>query len=456
MNVLIVGGGLAGCEAAWQAARQGCKVTLMEMRPLAFTPAHKTPYLAELVCSNSLKALSLDTASGLLKREMETMGSLLLEVAQESSVPAGNALAVDREVFARRVTERLESHPLVEIVREEVDRVPSVRPLIVATGPLTSQSFSRALAELLGEEYLYFYDAIAPIVLGDSVDYHRAFFASRYGKGGDEGYLNCPLTEEEYHSFYQALMEAEKVPLREFEDPRFFQGCMPVEELARQGKETLLYGPMKPVGLVDPRTGRRPFAVVQLRRENREGTLWNMVGFQTRLKWPEQRRVFRLIPALREAEFARYGSIHRNTYINSPRLLEGSLALKGEEGLFFAGQITGVEGYMESAASGILAGVNAARFAKGEEPVALPPTTMLGALMKYITSADPHAFQPMNANFGLLPSLKRPPRRKRERRLAYSARALEDLKDWMEEAGLESCAQMKVEKGALESLMGKR
>ncbi len=455
MNVLIVGGGLAGCEAAWQAARQGCRVTLVEMRPLATTPAHKTPHLAELVCSNSLKGLSLDTASGLLKREMTLMGSLLLDVAREYRVPAGGALAVDREGFAREVTRRLEAHPLIEVVREEVTEVPSHRPLVVATGPLTSQAFSGALARLLGEGYLYFYDAIAPIVLGDTIDYERAFFASRYGKGGEEDYLNCPLTEEEYGRFYQALMEAEKVPLREFEDPRFFSGCMPVEELARQGKETLLYGPMKPVGLVDPRTGKRPFAVVQLRRENREGTLWNMVGFQTRLKWPEQKRVFGLIPALREAEFARYGSIHRNTFINSPRLLEASLAFKGDKGLFFAGQITGVEGYMESAATGILAGINAARFARGEAPVVPPPTTMLGALVRYISSAEPSSFQPMNANFGLLPPLEKPPRRKRDRKLAYSERALADLGAWMEGVGLEPSPGVGDE-NFLESLVGER
>ena len=455
MNVLIVGGGLAGCEAAWQAAGQGCRVTLVEMRPLATTPAHKTPYLAELVCSNSLKALSLDTASGLLKGEMTLLGSLLLEVARECRVPAGGALAVEREEFARRVTLRLESHPLVEVVREEVREVPSHRPLVVATGPLTSRAFSEALARLLGEGYLYFYDAIAPIVLGDSIDYHRAFFASRYGKGGEEDYLNCPLTEEEYDRFYRALVEAEKVPLRDFEDPRFFAGCMPVEELARQGKETLLYGPMKPVGLVDPKTGKRPFAVVQLRRENREGTLWNMVGFQTRLKWPEQERVFRLIPALKEAEFARYGSIHRNTYINSPRLLESTLVFKGDRGILFAGQITGVEGYMESAASGILAGINAARVARGEEPVVPPATTMVGALVRYITSADPNSFQPMNANFGLLPPLERPPRKKRERKRAYSVRALEDLRLWMDMVGLEP--RVRVDDGSsLESLVGER
>ncbi|HDD52838.1 MAG TPA: FADH(2)-oxidizing methylenetetrahydrofolate--tRNA-(uracil(54)-C(5))-methyltransferase TrmFO [Thermosulfidibacter takaii] len=455
MDVLIVGGGLAGCEAAWQAARQGCRVTLVEMRPSATTPAHKTPYLAELVCSNSLKALSLDSASGLLKGEMGLLGSLLLEVAWECRVPAGGALAVDRELFARRVTERLEAHSLIRLEREEVREIPSHRPLVVATGPLTAPAFSQSLSRLFGEGYLYFYDAISPIVLGDSIDYEKAFFASRYGKGGDEDYLNCPLTEEEYDKFYEALVVAEKVPLREFEDPRFFSGCMPVEELAYQGRETLLYGPMKPVGLRDPGTGKRPFAVVQLRRENREGTLWNLVGFQTRLKWPEQRRVFRLIPALEEAEFARFGSIHRNTYINSPRLLEPSLAFKGDMELFFAGQITGVEGYMESAASGILVGINAARVVRGEEPVVPPATTMLGALVRYITSADPEDFQPMNANFGLLPSLTSPPKRKKERKMAYSERAVKDLVSWMEEVGLVPCLRSRVV-GELESLVGER
>jgi len=436
MDVLVIGGGLAGCEAAWQAARYGCRVRLVEMRPVSSTPAHRTPYLAELVCSNSFKSQALDTASGLLKEEMRLLGSLLLQVAKEVRIPAGDALAVDREVFAREVTRRIEEHPLIQIVREEVKHIPSFRPLIVATGPLTSPVFAQALKDLAGEEHLYFYDAISPIVMGDSIDYSKAFFASRYGKGGERDYLNCPLNREEYELFYEALVKAERVPLRPFEDPKFFSGCMPIEEMGDQGKETLLYGPMKPVGLRDPKDGKRPYAVVQLRRENKEGTLWNMVGFQTRLKWPEQRRVFRLIPALREAEFARYGSIHRNTYINSPKLLEPSLAAKGHNGLFFAGQLTGVEGYMESGATGILAGLNATRWVKGMAPLVPPPTTMLGALVRYITTCAPEVFQPMNANFGLLPPLADPPKRKRERKLAYSERALKDLILWMKREGV--------------------
>jgi len=436
MDILIIGGGLAGCEAAWQAARQGCRVRLLEMRPLSFTPAHKTSYLAELVCSNSFKSQDLDTGSGLLKEEMRLLGSLLLQVAKEVRVPAGGALAVDREAFAREVTRRVEEHPFIQVVRGEVEYLPSFRPLVVATGPLTSPAFAQALMNLLGEWHLYFYDAISPIVTGDSIDYSRAFFASRYGKGGGRDYLNCSMNQEEYNLFYEALVKAERVPLRHFEDPKFFSGCMPVEEMGDQGKETLLYGPMKPVGLRDPRDGKRPYAVVQLRRENKEGTLWNMVGFQTRLKWPEQRRVFRLVPALREAEFARYGSIHRNTYINSPNLLGPSLAAKGYNGLFFAGQLTGVEGYIESAATGILAGFNGARWVKGVVPSVPPPTTMLGALVRYITTCAPEVFQPMNANFGLLPPLTDPPKRKRERKLAYSRRALEDLALWMEREGV--------------------
>ncbi len=432
MDVLVIGGGLAGCEAAWQVARQGCRVRLLEMRPFSFTPAHKTSLLAELVCSNSLRSKHLDTASGLLKAEMMLWGSLLLGVAHKVEVPAGGALAVDRMAFAREVTKRIESHPSIELVRKEVKDLPHFRPLVVATGPLTSLALSQALAGLFGGEHLYFYDAISPIVMGDSIDYGRAFFASRYGKGGED-YLNCPLTEEEYDMFYRAIVDAERVPLRPFEDPKFFSGCMPIEEIADLGKASLLYGPMKPVGLRDPVTGNRPYAVVQLRRETKEGTLWNMVGFQTRLKWPEQKRVFRLVPALRNAEFARFGSVHRNTYINSPVFLSMSMALKGDRGLFFAGQLTGVEGYMESAATGMLAGLNAARYVKGDPPVVPPATTMMGALVRYVVSCDPAAFQPMNANFGLLPPLTKPPKGKRDRRLAYSERALKDMAMWLRE-----------------------
>jgi len=438
MTLWVIGGGLAGCEAAWQAVLRGLRVKLLEMRPVSFTPAHKTPYFAELVCSNSFKALAIDTASGLLKEEMALLGSLTIKVAKECQVPAGGALAVDRDAFAQRVSSILESHPFIEVVREEVLEVPAHRPLVIATGPLTSPAFSKSLTSMLGEEHLYFYDAISPIVMGDSVDYEKAFWGSRYGKGGGEDYLNCPLTEEEYERFYEALLDAERVPLRTFEDAKFFQGCMPIEELAAQGKETPLFGPMKPVGLVDPRTGRQPFAVVQLRRENKQGTMWNMVGFQTRLKWPEQASVFRLVPALKRAEFARYGSIHRNTFINSPKLLGGYLNRKGDEGLFFAGQITGVEGYIESAAMGVLAGINAACWLRGD-PLLLPPeTTMVGSLVRYVALADSDVFQPMNSNFGLLPPISPVPRRKRDRKMAYSQRALEHLRLWISENGLNS------------------
>lgn len=430
MKVLIIGGGLAGVEAAWQVASGGFRARLVEMRPISTTPAHRTFMLAELVCSNSFRSSLLDTPSGLLKAEMELMGSFLLRVARDCAVPAGSALAVDRDCFSGKVTVETESHSLIEVVREEMRDIPQVAPLVVATGPLTSQGFSQALARLLGEEHLYFYDAISPIVTGDSIDYKKAFFATRYGKGGED-YLNCPLTEEEYELFYNALMKGEKVPLRPFEDPFFFPGCMPIEELARQGKETLLFGPMRPVGLVDPRTGKKPFAVVQLRREKRDGSLYSMVGFQTRLKWPEQKRVFRLIPVLKEAEFARFGSIHRNTYINSPQLLYPTLEMRRQRGLFFAGQITGVEGYMESAATGILAGINAVRCLKGMDPVVPPKDTMLGGLLRYITQTASKPFQPMNANFGLMPPLGLPPKRKRERKLAYSRRALESMREWL-------------------------
>jgi len=432
MEVLIIGGGLAGVEAAWQVASRGIKVRLFEMRPFTTTPAHKTSNLAELVCSNSFKSYLLDTPSGLLKAEMQLMGSLLLKIAYQCAVPAGAALAVDRERFSEKVTQEIEAHPLIEIIREEIKEIPPFRPLIIATGPLTSDKFSKSLGALIGEEYLYFYDAISPIVTGDSIDYKKAFFGSRYKKGGED-YLNCPLTKEEYDAFYDALVNAEKVPLRPFEDPKFFPGCMPIEDLALQGKETLLFGPMKPVGLVDPATGKRPFAVVQLRKEKVDGSLYNLVGFQTRLKWPEQQRVFRLIPALCDAEFVRFGSVHRNTYINSPKLLMLSLQMRKEKGIFFAGQITGVEGYMESAATGILAGINAVRYIKGESPLVPPAESMLGALVRYISNVENVPFQPMNANFGLLPPLFSSPKGKKERKLAYSKRALDCLKGWLED-----------------------
>lgn len=433
--VTVVGAGLAGVEAAFACVKLGLKVRLYEMRPVKMTPAHRTHLLAELVCSNSLKSDALDTASGLLKAEMRLLGSVLLQVAEKVKVPAGTALAVDRNLFAQTITELVERTEEIDLVRCEVKEIPDERPCIIATGPLTSESLSKAIETFLGEGNLSFYDAVAPIVDGESIDYSKAFWADRYGKGEGD-YLNCPLSEEEYEEFYQALISAECVPFKEFEDPKYFEGCMPIEEMARRGKETLLFGPMRPVGLVDPFTGKRPYAVVQLRREDKEGRMFNMVGFQTKMKYPEQDRVFRLIPALRNAEFLRYGSIHRNTYINSPKVLTPWLATKKDGMLFFAGQITGVEGYMESAATGIVAGINAARVAMGKEPVVPPEVTMIGALLRYISSPK-EDFQPMNANFGLLPPLKRRIRDKRKKRLAMSERALKALGSWVEENGLE-------------------
>ena len=430
--VKVIGGGLAGVEAAKKIADSGKKVLLFEMRPKKSTPAHKTDKLAELVCSNTLGGIEITTPRGLLKKEMELLGSLVVEAAKKTSVPAGGALAVDREKFADYITEKIESHPNIEVVREEVKELPKEGITVVATGPLTSDAFSNYLREYLGEEELAFYDAISPIVYADTIDYSKCFWGSRWGKGGDD-YLNCPMTKEEYERFYKALMEAEKVPLKDFEKACYFEGCMPIEEMAERGKETLLFGPLRPVGLVDPRTGEQPYAVVQLRKENREGTLLNLVGFQTKLKYPEQKRVFRLIPGLEKAEFARYGSIHRNTFINSPKLLLPTLQLKKEPRVLFAGQITGVEGYPESAATGIIAGLNAARLSEGREAVYPPETTMIGGLLKYITSAEPKHFQPMNANFGLLPPPERRIRGKMNRRKYLAERALRDMERWLRE-----------------------
>jgi methylenetetrahydrofolate--tRNA-(uracil-5-)-methyltransferase len=439
-DLFVIGGGLAGSEAAYQAAQRGLKVRLYEMRPAVQTGAHQTPDLAELVCSNSLGSNLPDRASGLLKSELRILGSLLLECAETVSLPAGGALAVDRELFARLVTERIEKHPNIEVVREEVKHIPDAgATTIIASGPLTSPALSKSIAALSGEEHLFFFDAIAPVIHADSINMKTAFRASRYGTGEqDEGdYINCPFTKEEYHAFVDALLKAERIELRAFEEAlksgvkagHFFEGCLPVEIIAGRGIDSLAFGPMRPVGLKDPRTGKRPYAVVQLRQDNLAGNLYNLVGFQTNLKYPEQKRVFRLIPGLENAEFMRYGQMHRNTFIASPKLLRPTLQHIRRADLFFAGQITGVEGYMGNIATGLLAGINAARQHHHEEPITFPQTTMLGALCHYVTHADLKDFQPMKANFGILPPLEITAKiGKRERGKAYAERALGDLR----------------------------
>ncbi len=435
VDVTIIGGGLAGSEAAWQLAARGFRVRLFEMRPQKLTPAHKTGYLAELVCSNSLRSKELTNAVGLLKEELRRLRSLIMEAALASEVPAGKALAVDRELFAAYVTKRLSECALVEICQEEVTRIPEEGVVIVATGPLTSEALAEDLRRYTGEDYFHFYDAIAPIVYADSIDWTKVFKADRYGD--EEGaYVNCPLSEEEYYRLVEALLAAEKVPFKEFEKPRYFEGCLPIEVMAERGKDTLRFGPLKPVGLIDPRTGKQPFAVVQLRPENREGTLYNLVGFQTKLKYSEQERIFRMIPGLEQAEFARFGSIHRNSFVCAPKVLQKTLQLKREPRIFLAGQITGVEGYVESTAMGLLAGLNAGRLKAQEEGLIPPRTTAHGALVHYITEADPKHFQPMNVNWGLFPPLEIPPRKrkrmpKRERYRLMAERALRDLEAWI-------------------------
>lgn len=426
-GITVVGGGLAGSEAAWQAAERGVEVTLYEMRPHKMTPAHVSDCLSELVCSNSLGADLPDRAAGLLKAELRRLGSLVLNCADGTRVPAGGALAVDREQFASTVTRRIEAHPRIRVLREEITAIPE-EPAVIATGPLTSDAFTDAIAALTGQEHLYFYDALAPIVAADSIDMLVAFRASRYGRG-DADYINCPMTEKEYERFVEALVAAERIPLRDFEqeDARFFEGCLPVEVIAARGRDTLAFGPLRPVGLTDPCTGKRPYAVVQLRQDNLAGTLYNLVGFQTNLRYAEQERVFHLIPGLEQAEFVRYGQMHRNTFINAPLLLKPTMSFRDRPGLFFGGQITGVEGYVGSIGSGWVAGVNAARFVLGQEPLVLPHTTMLGALCHYVSQAAPNRFQPMKANFGLMPPLEPSVRNKRERYRAYAARALDDL-----------------------------
>jgi methylenetetrahydrofolate--tRNA-(uracil-5-)-methyltransferase len=429
MTVTVVGGGLAGCEAVWQLARRGLDVELFEMRPARPTPAHRTDLLAELVCSNSLRGNSIDQAAGLLKEEMRRLDSLVLRVADEVRVPAGSALAVDRDLFAQRVTERLAALPQVRIRREEVEHVPTGAVVIVATGPLTSAALAADVERFVGHGQLYFYDAVSPVVEADSIDLARTFRASRYGRGSDD-YLNCPLTSAEYAEFYAALVQAERVALREFERERFFEGCLPVEVIADRGPETLLFGPLKPVGLVDPSTGQRPFAVVQLRQDNLAATHFSLVGFQTHLKWGEQQRVFRMIPGLERAEFVRYGMIHRNTYINGPTALAASFETRRRPGLFFAGQISGVEGYVESAGSGLVAGIGAAYRARGLAPPLLPPETALGALGRFVAESDPYNYQPANVAFGLLPELPVRIRNKANRRKRLAERALDALESY--------------------------
>jgi methylenetetrahydrofolate--tRNA-(uracil-5-)-methyltransferase len=436
-RVTVIGGGLAGSEAAWQAARRVLEVVLYEMRPHTMTPAHSTGDLAELVCSNSLGSNLLDRALGLLKEELRQLGSLVIACADETAVPAGGALAVGRESFSRLITERVETDPLIQVVRAEVMVIPEDRPLVIATGPLTGEALGQDIGRLTGERYLHFYDAMAPIVAAESIAMDRVFRESRYGRG-DGDYINCPLDEGQYNRFVEELQTAETIPLKEFErDQRFFEGCLPVEVIAGRGRDALAYGPLRPVGLTDPRTGRRPHAVVQLRQDDLAGTLYNMVGFQTNLRWGEQERVFRLIPGLERAEFVRFGQMHRNTFINAPALLDATLEFREEPGIFFAGQITGSEGYVSAVAGGLLAGLNAARWGRGEGLLTFPPTTMIGALFRYVSSADPEEFQPMKANFGLLPALGRKVRGKKRRYQAYAERALEDLEAYMDQAGLE-------------------
>jgi methylenetetrahydrofolate--tRNA-(uracil-5-)-methyltransferase len=427
--VQIIGGGLAGVEAAFQIGRRGIAVDLYEMRPVKQTAAHRTGRLAELVCSNSLRSDRLDNAHGLLKEEMRRLGSLVIEAAFAARVPAGSALAVDRERFAAYVEEALAGLASLKLHRREVSSIPENGIVVLATGPLTSPSLSASIVEFTGRDHLYFFDAISPTVEADSIDFNKAFRASRYGKGGDD-YLNCPLDEEEYRRFYEALTSAAGVELHEMDKGLFFEGCLPIEVMARRGYDTLRFGPMKPVGLVDPRTGRTPFAVVQLRQDDLAASLYNIVGFQNQLRWSEQQRVLRLVPGLEGAEFARFGMIHRNTYINAPAILRPTFQSRTREQLFFAGQISGVEGYTESAASGLLSGINATALALGREPVVPPRTTALGALAHYISDSSPSHYQPTNIAFGLLPPLERPVGGKRERKRATVERALSRLDDW--------------------------
>lgn len=427
--ITIVGAGLAGSEAAWQAANRGVKVHLYEMRPVKQTPAHHTDKFAELVCSNSLRANTLTNAVGVLKEEMRHLNSIIIGSADECAVPAGGALAVDRHEFSAKVTEKIKKHPNITVINEEVQSIPE-GIAIIASGPLTSEAMSNGIKQLTGEEYFYFYDAAAPIIEKESINMEKAYLKSRYDKG-EAAYINCPMTEEEFNTFYNALIHAETVPLKEFEKEIFFEGCMPIEVMANRGIKTMLFGPLKPVGLEDPRTGKRPYAVVQLRQDDAAGTLYNIVGFQTHLKWGAQKEVIQLIPGLENAEIIRYGVMHRNTFINSPNLLKSTYQLKKDDKIFFAGQMTGVEGYVESAASGLVAGVNAAKLIKGQTPVSFPEETAIGSMAHYITATNAKSFQPMNANFGIFPPLPQKIKNKQERYEKHADRALGSIQNFV-------------------------
>lgn len=434
MYINVIGAGLAGCEAAMQIAKRGVKVRLYEMKPLKKTPAHHTDLFGELVCSNSLKAMRVESAAGLLKEEMRRLDSFLMKCADKCKVPAGGALAVDRDFFSKLVTEGIKSNSNIEVITKEISKIPDDAITVVATGPLTSEPLADTISRMFGDS-LSFFDAAAPIVTAESVDMYYAFCASRYERGDGDDYINCPMNKEEYETFYNELVKAERAPLHDFDvnNPKVYEGCMPVEVMAQRGEGTLRFGPMKPVGLVNPRTGHRPWAVLQLRKENSEGTMYNLVGFQTNLKFPEQKRVFSLIPALHKADFVRYGVMHRNTFICSPKVLNSDYSVKENNRLFFAGQITGVEGYMESSASGIIAGINACRRLLDKPSLVLPRETMIGSLTAYISDPTVTKFQPMGANFGVLPELENRPRDKKERGAAYSKRALDAIDKYLEE-----------------------
>ncbi len=424
----VIGGGFAGVECAAQLAKRGIDVDLFEMKPARFSPAHKSDKLCELVCSNSFKAMRTDSAAGLLKAEMKMLGSVCVECAEKAAVPAGGALAVDRDIFAALVTDITEKNKKINVIRQEITEIPSgYDAVVIAAGPLVSDALAESIRNLAGNEFLSFFDAAAPVVEADSIDMNSAFCQSRYDRGGEDDYINCPMNKEEYAAFYEALVNAEIAVLHEFDKKHVYEGCMPIEIMAKRGADTIRFGPLKPVGLRDPRTGHRPWAVLQLRKENREGTMYNLVGFQTNLKFPEQKRVFSMIPALHNAEFVRYGVMHRNTFLYSPGILNGDFSMKQHPDIFFAGQITGVEGYMESAASGIMAGINAAKRIQGKETIILPPENMIGALSRYISDEYVTNFQPMGASFGLLPSLPEKIRDKKERYGALARRSLETL-----------------------------